>query len=105
MWENREMTRREAIEILRPDNLSVKYTGGVYGCPCGSVAYHGHFFHFDDAVSSYCCGNCTQCWSEKLSLEESASLLSVVGEDVIREYLKKKRGAEYGPIQKQVGKS
>lgn len=89
--EGSEMTRKEAIEILRPDYLSVKYTGGVYGCPCGSVLSHGTHFHFDDVVSSYCCGNCTQCWDEKLSIEESSSLLSVVGEDVIRDYLRKKR--------------
>lgn len=94
------MTRREAIKILQPDRLGREYTGGVYGCPCGSVAYHGHLFRFDDAISSYCCGNCKRCWDAKLSIDESASLLSVVGEDLIREYLKKKRGTENGPIQK-----
>ena len=92
------MTRKEAIEILRPEYLSKWYTGRVYGCPCGSVFSHGRCFHFDKEIEFFiCCGDCNACWNEKLSIEESASLLSVVGEDVIRDYLRKNR---HEPVQK-----
>ena len=85
------MTRREAIDILRPDRLSGDCTGGVYGCPCGSVVFHGLHFYFDDKVAVCRHSSCEKCWNEKLSIQESAALLSVVGEDVIRDYLRKKR--------------
>lgn len=85
------MTRREAIEILRPDRLSGDCTGGVCGCPCGTVVYHDRYFHFDDVAGSYCCGNCMRCWDVKLSITESVSLLSVVGDNVLREYMRKKK--------------
>ena len=97
------MTRKEAIEILRPEDISSQHTGGVYGCPCGSIYYHGRHFYFDNkspVCLKVCSGSvidCTKCWNKKLSIEESASLLSAVGEDVIRAYLKRKRNE---PVQK-----
>ena len=95
------MTRREAIEILKPERLSDDYTGGVYGCPCGKLLYNDRYFYFDMKIVEVCPGNCTRCWDEKLSIQESAALLSAAGVDVIREYLRKKRNE---PVQKQVGK-
>lgn len=91
------MTRKEAIEILNPCRLSDDYTGGVYGCPCGKVLYKNRYFYFDMKIVEACPGDCTRCWDEKLSIGESTSLLSAVGEDVIRAYLRKKRNE---PVQK-----
>ena len=88
------MTRREAIKILRPDDLSEDYTGGVYGCPSGDY-YRIDGFHFDMKENEACPGDCTRCWDEKLSVEECASLISAVGEDVIcsliHDYLRYKK--------------
>ena len=97
------MTRKEAIEILKPEHISESCTAGVYGCPCGTIFYQGRYFYFDNAAPECFHArpsvlvDCTKCWNKKLSIEESASLLSAVGEDVIREYLRKKRNE---PVQK-----
>lgn len=91
------MTRKEAIEILKPERINESCTAGVFGCPCGKVSYRGLNFYFDMQTCSFCCGDCTRCWNEKLSIKESANLLSVVGDDVIRAYLRKKRNE---PVQK-----
>ena len=85
------MTRKEAIKILSPDRLSADCSGGVSGCPCGKVLYRGRCFYFDMQNIGFCYGDCTRCWDEKLSIDESASLLSAVGEDVIRAYLRNKK--------------
>lgn len=85
------MTRKEAIQLLYPDRVHGDFIGGVYGCPHGTVAYKGKLFYFDgkDYITN-CDTFCEYCWDKPLSVEESASLLSVVGEDVIRRYLKQK---------------
>lgn len=85
------MTRKEAIQLLHPDRVHGDFIGGVYGCPHGTVAYKGKLFYFDskDYITN-CDTFCEYCWDKPLSVEESASLLSVVGEDVIRRYLKQK---------------
>ena len=85
------MTRKEAIQLLHPDRVHGDFIGGVYGCPHGTVAYKGKLFYFDskDYITN-CDTFCENCWDKPLSVEESASLLSVVGEDVIRRYLKQK---------------
>ena len=85
------MTRKEAIQLLHPDRVHGDFIGGVYGCPHGTVAYQGKLFYFDskDYITN-CDTFCENCWDKPLSVEESASLLSVVGEDVIRRYLKEK---------------
>lgn len=85
------MTRKEAIQLLHPDRVHGDFIGGVYGCPHGTVAYKGKLFYFDskDYITN-CDTFCENCWEKPLSVEESASLLSVVGEDVIRRYLKQK---------------
>ena len=97
------MTRKEAIEILKPEHISESCTAGVYGCPCGTIFYQGRYFYFDNAAPECfharpsALVDCTKCWNKKLSIEESASLLSAVGEDVVRAYLRKKRNE---PVQK-----
>ena len=91
------MTRKEAIEILKPERINESYTAGVYGCPCGKVFFREQYFHFDMQNAGFCFGNCMRCWNEKLSIAEIASLLSVVGEDAIREFLRKKKNE---PVQK-----
>lgn len=85
------MTRKEAIKILFPSHVSEEYTGGVYGCPCGKVLYDERYFYFDMKIVEACPGDCTRCWDEKLSIQESASLLSAVGVDVIHAYLREKK--------------
>ena len=85
------MTRREALAILHPSRVHKDFIGGVYGCPHGTVAYNGKLFYFDskDYIDN-CDTFCEYCWNKPLSIQESASLLAVVGEDVIRGYLRRK---------------
>lgn len=93
------MTRREAIEILRPEHISEEFTAGVFGCPCGSIYYEGRYFYFDNKVAPCfkarpsALVDCAKCWNKKLSIEESASLLSAAGVEVVRAYLRRKRNA------------
>ena len=93
------MTRKEAIEILRPEHISDDFTAGVFGCPCGSIYFQGRYFYFDNKIAPCfearpsTLVDCAKCWDKKLSIEESASLISAVGEDVVRDYLRRKRNA------------
>ena len=93
------MTRKEAIEILRPEDISEKCTAGVFGCPCGTIFYHGRDFYFDNELPECYYAepgalvDCSMCWDQKLSIKESASLISAVGEDVVRAYLRRKKDA------------
>lgn len=78
------MTYKQFIECARPELLSEKYVGGVYGCPFDISFKDGsRILSFDcHALSEYDKRQqCDTCWNQEMDANETARAIELYGSE------------------------